>query len=137
MPTHNGEFIALSHGHPSNQTAQNHARWVLWNPMTPCLRSWGSDAIDTAETALPTEWAANWLWLRSFHYQQHCSSRRSRFLSIREAFARRPIPIRIVQNAVDEGAMSVRVICGVAPSLRFAHDAGFSPLDVNGLVSPA
>ena len=61
------------------------------------------------------------------------------FLSILEKqFARSDLYLfELLQNAVDEGAMSVRVdLNSSPPGLRFAHDGkGFSPLDVNGLAS--
>ncbi len=61
------------------------------------------------------------------------------FLSILEKqFSRSDLYLfELLQNAVDEGAMRVRVEMRSSPvGLRFTHDGnGFSPLDVNGLAS--
>ena len=74
------------------------------------------------------------------YYKQHVLEPSvAGFLSILEKqFARADLYLfELLQNAVDEGAMSVRVdVQASPPSLRFAHDGkGFSPLDVNGLAS--
>lgn len=62
------------------------------------------------------------------------------FLSVLEkSFSRSDLYLfELLQNAVDENALTVRVelLRSPAPGLRFSHDGnGFTPLDVNGLAS--
>ena len=146
MPTHNGEFIG-SEPWPSIQlhrTAQNHARWVLWNAddaVSSELRDPDAIRAILQKRALPTE-SCRKLVVAAIesYYQQHVLEPSvAGFLSILEKqFARADLYLfELLQNAVDEGAMSVRVdVQASPPSLRFAHDGkGFSPLDVNGLAS--
>eukprot|EP00966_Prymnesium_polylepis_P036610 849506-Prymnesium_polylepis.1 len=59
------------------------------------------------------------------------------FLSILEKqFARADLYLfELLQNAVDEGSLDIRVeLLSSPPGLRFSHDGSrFTPLDVNGL----
>ena len=78
--------------------------------------------------------------IESYYLQHVLEPSVAGFLSILEKqFARSDLYLfELLQNAVDEGARSVKVelIRSQSGGLRFQHDGkGFSPLDVNGLAS--
>ena len=127
-----------------HRTAQGAASWMLWKVGMAAPTELCDAAAVQAELqrrVMPTE-SGRRLVVAAIenYYQQHVLEPSvAGFLSILEKqFARSDLYLfELLQNAVDEGAMSVRVdLNSSPPGLRFAHDGkGFSPLDVNGLAS--
>lgn len=127
------------------RTTQGAARWLKWPVGNASVELDAAAARELANLKArpPLTDAGRRLIVAAIeaYYQQHVLEPSvAGFLSILEKqFARSDLYLfELLQNAVDEGAMHVRVQlkANPQPGLRFSHDGhGFSPLDVNGLAS--